>query len=645
MLSDKRKRRFFEKLDAIYPPPKRLSTEDDAQKRDSILPAEGTIPLNGSKCSPTKPGKATTAASPPPRDRVFVVPLGQDMSRKRLEIWKTQLQKMKYPLEDAFHTGVNIIVASTTIPKSKIVDVCGGTLPASAHVVTPDWLIHLIKTHEGPTTGFDWYNQDEIAQKLLADETKEPAQPIANRRKKAAQVVPAMSESPPPDELSEAPVAAFATGSSQMSDDDWDARREAFYTNNPDMRAIHAEENATCRIKPDGFVCMTSSVLKTNLNPHLTGPFEELIEYLHVERDEWREMSYKRVVSILKQMPTRVESATELTPQHGFNANAIGKVREILETGRLRKLEAKKADARLQVLRCFSDIWGVGPATATDLYSAGFRTLEELKAKEDSVLNEKQRIGLKHYDDFLVKIPRAEVQEIEAVVKTHIHRLLPCAIAVACGSYRRGKAQSGDVDVLVSDPTADDCGILPQLLQDLHAIGFLTDDLTTAYEHHIGGCDSYMGVCRLKEGVRYRRIDIKVYPRRLFGFAQLYFTGSDHFNRSMRAYAKAKGYSLTDKGLYKATRAKGVKKLMKGPNLICPDERDVFIALQLPYKVRGCFDYDSVGASRVAPRRTELHGVKYNLTLLPATVLSSARDSASGETDCLGKHTLYDATC
>lgn len=33
--------------------------------------------------------------------------------------------------------------------------------------------------------------------------------------------------------------------------------------------------------------------MQTNLNAHLTDPLEELMEYLHVERDIWREYMYK----------------------------------------------------------------------------------------------------------------------------------------------------------------------------------------------------------------------------------------------------------------------------------------------------------------------------------------------------------------
>ena len=50
------------------------------------------------------------------------------------------------------------------------------------------------------------------------------------------------------------------------------------------------------------------------------------------------------------------------------------------------------------------------------------------------------------------------------------------------------------------------------------------------------GSEMYMGVCKV--GEKSRRIDIKVYPKEQFAFAVLYFTGSAHFNRSMRVVAE-----------------------------------------------------------------------------------------------------------
>ena len=43
----------------------------------------------------------------------------------------------------------------------------------------------------------------------------------------------------------------------------------------------------------------------------------------------------------------------------------------------------------------------------------------------------------------------------------------------------------------------------------------------------------------------------------MFAFAVLYFTGSGHFNMSMRAFAKAKGLKLSDKGLFKVNTVNG----------------------------------------------------------------------------------------
>ena len=61
------------------------------------------------------------------------------------------------------------------------------------------------------------------------------------------------------------------------------------------------------------------------------------------------------------------------------------------------------------------------------------------------------------------------------------------------------------------------------------------------------GGQTYMGIC-WKDNL-HRRVDIKWYPYDQLPFAQLYFTGSAYFNRSMRLYAKTIGFSLSDHGL------------------------------------------------------------------------------------------------
>lgn len=48
------------------------------------------------------------------------------------------------------------------------------------------------------------------------------------------------------------------------------------------------------------------------------------------------------------------------------------------------------------------------------LFLQGFRSLEDIRTKAH--LSATQRIGLKHYDDFLDRMPREEAAAIEAVV-------------------------------------------------------------------------------------------------------------------------------------------------------------------------------------------------------------------------------------
>lgn len=83
-----------------------------------------------------------------------------------------------------------------------------------------------------------------------------------------------------------------------------------------------------------------------------------------------------------------------------------------------------------------------------------------------------------------------------------------------------------------------------------------------------------------------RRIDIKIYPRKMKAFAMLYFTGSAIFNRSMRFHAKKLGFSLDDTGLYAVSRIDSpTKKQRIGPGVNCATEEEVFEALNLKYKI------------------------------------------------------------
>ena len=67
-------------------------------------------------------------------------------------------------------------------------------------------------------------------------------------------------------------------------------------------------------------------------------------------------------------------------------------------------------------------------------------------------LSDAQRVGISRYEDLLLRMPRFEVAAIGQLVREHAKQICPGIEVVVCGSYRRGKSMSGDVDVLLAPP-------------------------------------------------------------------------------------------------------------------------------------------------------------------------------------------------
>ncbi|XP_053439728.1 DNA polymerase lambda isoform X2 [Nycticebus coucang] len=332
----------------------------------------------------------------------------------------------------------------------------------------------------------------------------------------------------------------------------------------------------------DKWVCAQSSSQKaTNHNLHITEKLEVLAKAYRVQGDKWRALGYAKAINALKSFHKPVTSYQEACSIPGIGKRMAEKIIEILESGHLRKLD--HISESVPVLELFSNIWGAGTKTALMWYHQGFRSLEDIQSQASLTIQ--QAIGLKHYNDFLERMPREEAAEIEQTVRKAAHAFNPGLLCVACGSFRRGKVTCGDVDVLITHPDGQSHqGIFSLLLDTLRHQGFLTDDLVSQEEN--GQQKKYLGVCQLPgPGRRHRRLDIIIVPYSEFACALLYFTGSAHFNRSMRALAKTKGMSLSEHALSTdVVRNTQGFKLGPGRVLPTPTEKDVFRLLGLPYR-------------------------------------------------------------
>lgn len=288
---------------------------------------------------------------------------------------------------------------------------------------------------------------------------------------------------------------------------------------------------------------------------------EQILEGLNLlrkkeqqEGNTFKAIAYSKVVSQLKSLPS-ISSMEDLQEVKGIGESIRKKIEEILETGKLEAAEEIRADTKVMSMDDFMNIYGVGRVKAKKLVKdMGIKTIEELRKKveEDAdLLNTNQKIGLKYYEDFLERIPREEMKKHEKLLQKEMKgKGLQIEIV---GSYRRGEPSSGDIDVLVkwdgSRSEAEKKKTLQSIVENLEGKGYITDVLAL-------GDKKFMGVCKIEPSGKGRRLDILLTPEEEYGFAVMYFTGSDKFNVEVRKIALEKGYSMNEHGF---TPKSGVK--------------------------------------------------------------------------------------
>ena len=133
--------------------------------------------------------------------------------------------------------------------------------------------------------------------------------------------------------------------------------------------------------------------------------------------------------------------------------------------------------------------------------------------------------------------------------KQLLHEYLPSELVFdseIVGSYRRGLASSGDIDMLIK------ASPVKSIIRNIqHLFTEFVDDLKEeGYIKHILalGPHKCMAICQL-EGKLARRLDLLLVPQEEYAYSMLYFTGSDRFNVAFRQYCLSKGYTLNEHGL------------------------------------------------------------------------------------------------
>ena len=330
---------------------------------------------------------------------------------------------------------------------------------------------------------------------------------------------------------------------------------------------------------------------KKRYNEEFIDLMEKLNTIMSKQGEPFRARAYQKAQETLMAYPDDIYTTSQLKGKPGIGPTIIDKLDEYIKTGTLRVLEKEKTNP----INILSDIYGVGPKKAQELVDANIKTIDELRTRQDELLNDTQKIGLKYYEQILERIPRTEIEQYEKIFTEQFDKVaknFPDSKFEIVGSYRRGAQTSGDIDIIITGKTG---GIYNAFVDELLKTKIILEVLSR-------GSSKTLVIAKLPglENTA-RRIDFLYSPPNEFPFAILYFTGSKAFNTVMRQYALDKGYTFNEHGIYKLENKKKGAKIEKG----FKTEKDIFDFLGLQFKTpierrdgRDIIPYTDVGENK-----------------------------------------------
>jgi DNA polymerase (family 10) len=262
-------------------------------------------------------------------------------------------------------------------------------------------------------------------------------------------------------------------------------------------------------------------------------------------------------------------TAKELVLIQGIGKSTAAKVRELLESGkvaRLDELRAKHPPGVVALLR----IQGIGPKAVQKLRAAlGVQSVDELRqALAARRVRELKGFGAKSEEKLAHALARLDEQG--SIDRTPISVALPLAERIVsrlrevpgvthasyCGSLRRFSETIGDIDVVVAAPEpgpAMEALISMSVVEQVLVRGPAKTSVVTR---------------------RGTQIDLRVVTAHQLGAAQLYFTGSKGHNIKLRQRALARGWTLNEYALAE----------QDGSRVIASEsEEEIYAALGLPW--------------------------------------------------------------
>jgi DNA ligase (NAD+) len=318
------------------------------------------------------------------------------------------------------------------------------------------------------------------------------------------------------------------------------------------------------KIPQQGEVIMDKKEEK-KFNEEFIDILDKLSNIMLKQGEPFRARAYQKAQETIMSYPEDITNPSQLKGLPGIGETIMEKLNEYVQTGTLAVLEREKTNP----INILTDVYGIGPKKAKELVDNGIKTIEELRARQDELLNDIQKVGLKYYEQILERIPRSEIEEYKQIFNSVFSRD-PKSKYEIVGSYRRGAQSSGDIDVII---TSNSASVYKNFIDELIKQKVIIHVLSR-------GLSKTLVIAKLPGNNVARRVDFLYSPPEEFPFAILYFTGSKAFNTVMRQKAVDQGYTLNEHGLsLMENKVKGQKVEQPFEN-----EQAIFDFLKLEYK-------------------------------------------------------------
>ena len=328
-------------------------------------------------------------------------------------------------------------------------------------------------------------------------------------------------------------------------------------------RRIFEKEDKKIQVQPDN-----NETVSVRLNEKLSEMLDRLSKLMQKKGDNMRSRIYSRAQDTVLSEPGDITDITQMKGKPHIGPTILSKMDEYIKTGTLSVFEKEKDNP----LTWMTDIHGIGPKKATELIEKGIRSIDDLREKQEDLLNNTQKIGLKYYEDTIKRIPRTEIDEYKKMFDKEFKKIAETDSQYEIvGSYRRGAKTSGDIDVIITSQNPD---VFKKFVDSMKETGIILEILSY-------GNTKALVIAKLKDSETARRVDFMYSPSDEYAFAILYFTGSKAFNTVMRGHALKMGISLNEHGVYK--KDVGEKKGDK-MSVDVKTEEDIFKLLNLKYK-------------------------------------------------------------